>query len=65
MPHPSEKTDEIPSGWWAEEHQRGAKELLIVHKGADPKGSIEVDTYEEKAAWMKMLAQLNSILPPS
>jgi len=58
----SEKEEEIPSGWWVEEHQRGAKELLIIHKGVEPKGSVELDTYEEKAAWTKMIAQLNSIL---
>jgi len=62
VPHPSEMNDEIPSGWWAEEYQRGNKELLIIHKGADPRGSIEVDTYEEKAAWLKILDQLNSML---
>lgn len=64
MPRPSEITseDEIPSGWWGEEHLRGSKELLILHKGAEPKGSVEVDSYEEKVAWLKILAILNSTL---
>ena len=64
MPHLSEM-NEIPAGWWAEEHQRGAKEILIIHKGPEPKGSVEVDSYEEKAAWLTILVQLNSILAES
>ena len=65
MPHPSEMNDEIPSGWWAEENQRGTKELLIIHRGIEPKGSVEIDTYEEKVAWLKAMELLNSILSES
>lgn len=61
MPHPSEMSDEIPAGWWAEEHQRGSVEILIIHKGIVPRGSVEVENYEEKDAWLKIIAQLNSI----
>lgn len=64
MPHPSE-IEEVPAGWWAEEHQRGNKEVLILHKGPEPKGMVEVDSYEEKVLWLNLVAQLNSTSPKS
>jgi hypothetical protein len=61
VPHPSE-SDEVPAGWWYEEHQRGSKEILIIHKGAEPKGSVEVDNYEEKVAWTNAIKTISDIL---
>lgn len=63
MTSPSEGQEEpAPSSeeWSFEEVQRGSIEVLIVHKGADPRGSIEVLNYEEKAAWVSILEKLNS-----
>jgi hypothetical protein len=65
VPRQSETTseEEIPSGWWLEEHLRGSKEMLIIYKGVEPKGSVEVDSYEEKVAWIQAISvTLNSIL---
>lgn len=62
MPHQSETFDEIPAGWWYEEHQRGNKEILIIHKGGEPKGSVEVDNYEEKVAWVKAITAISDTL---
>ena len=62
MTSPSEGQEEpaLRSEWWFEEVKRGSIEVLIVHQGAEPRGSIEVLTYEEKAAWVSILEQLNS-----
>lgn len=49
-------------GWWVEEVGRGGKQVLIVMKGAFPRGSIEMDTYEEKVAWIKMVKELRLTL---
>lgn len=61
MPPPSEKV-EVPEGFWAEEVLRGGKEVLIVMFGAEPRGSIELASYEEKVAWQIALKDVNSIL---
>lgn len=62
MPRASEITsEEIPAGWWAEEHQRGTKEILIVHHGETVRGTIEMESYEEKVWWIRILKLLNLI----
>lgn len=55
----------IPSGFWFDFHKRGGRDLLVIMKGSDAKGSFEVDTYQEKVAWMKALEVVNSTLAPS
>ncbi|HEX9430865.1 MAG TPA: hypothetical protein VF944_10855 [Candidatus Bathyarchaeia archaeon] len=50
------------SGWWAEEVRRGSADVLVIYKKEEPKGTIEVDSYEEKAAWVAALQVVNSTL---
>lgn len=56
---------DTPSGFWFEEVIRGTKEVLIVMHGAEPRGSIELASYEEKAAWQRALKDVNSTLEKS
>lgn len=35
--------------------------VLVVMKGVFPRGSIEVDEYEEKVRWKKALETVNTI----
>lgn len=60
MPPPSEKV-EGPTGFWFDEVIRGSKEVLIVMFGAEPRGYIELASYEEKVAWLTVLKDVNSI----
>lgn len=49
-------------GFWIEEMVRGGEEHLLVLHNADARGTIRVDTYEEKAAWIEAVKLVNSIL---
>lgn len=53
------------SNFWIEEVIRGQKEVLIIMFGADPRGSIEVASYTEKAAWKTAIENVNSMLRTS
>lgn len=51
-----------PTDFWFEEVKRGSQELLVVMFGADSRGSIELENYEEKVAWTQALEIVNLIL---
>lgn len=55
----------IPSGFWFDFHKRGDRDLLVIMKGSEAKGSFEVDTYQEKVAWMRVVEVVNSMLAQS
>lgn len=51
--------------FWIEEVIRGQKEVLIIMFGAEPRGSIEVNSYQEKMAWKEATVIANSMLEAS
>lgn len=56
-----DQADPQSSGkWWLDEVTRGSKLVLVVMKGAFPRGSFEVDSIEEKTRWVRIVATLNS-----
>jgi len=54
-----------PAMFWVEEVMRGNKEVLIIMFGAEPRGSIEIASYEEKVAWQEAIASVNLTLQKS
>lgn len=45
-----------------EEQPRGDADILIVSCNTEPRGSIEVHSYEEKVAWMTALETVNRLI---
>lgn len=56
-----EKVNPPPNdGWWIEEIVRGDKEMLVIYKNTEPKGYIEVDSYQDKLAWLSVLPMVRA-----
>lgn len=51
--------------FWIDEVRRGNTEMLVIMFGAEPRGTIDVATYEEKVAWTKAVEVVNSMLQQS
>ena len=51
--------DQQPPIFEIEEQPRGNADILIISRGTEPRGSIEVHSYDEKAAWMLGLETVN------
>ena len=62
MPSRDNPLKDLPKGFWFEEITRGSRTVLIVMIGSVARGTIEVENYEEKAAWTKALTTVNEVL---
>lgn len=58
--HPEEGA--LSSLFWAECVQRGDKLYLVIHRDAEPRGSVELHSQEELESWAIGLAKVNESL---